>query len=99
MGDMSQPIRTCVGCRAKDARSALIRLVRRDTRVVVDTGACAPGRGAWMHDDPQCYGTARRRRSIERALRCKGTLNLDVVDNWFSPTHVGKQLPPSGTDY
>ncbi len=52
-----------------------------------------------MHDDPQCYGTARKRRSIERALRYNGTLNLDVVDNWFSPTHAGKQLPPSGTNY
>ena len=96
MSDMSQPIRTCVGCRAKDARSALIRLVRRDTRVVVDTGACAPGRGAWMHDDPQCYGTARRRRSIERAfaVRQRDARILDVcIDNWFSPTRtVGKPL-------
>jgi len=46
MSDMSQPIRTCVGCRAKDARSALIRLVCRDTRVVVDTRGGGPGGGA-----------------------------------------------------
>jgi predicted RNA-binding protein YlxR (DUF448 family) len=62
--------RTCLGCRKRDARTALVRLVADGDRVVVDTGLCRPGRGAWVHRDPRC---AKRLTlgAIERGLKRK----------------------------
>ncbi|MGP7960762.1 YlxR family protein [Sanguibacter sp. A247] len=68
------PVRTCVGCRRKDARDALVRLVvdvapGATPRVVVDVRRSLPGRGAWVHPDPHCHELAEKRRAVVRALR------------------------------
>ena len=63
----SESIRTCIGCRRRDAPARLVRLVAQDGRLVLDVDARLPGRGAWLH--PSCVELARRRRSITRALR------------------------------
>jgi len=65
-----EPIRTCVGCRQAEGRPGLIRLVRGpDGAALPDPTGRAPGRGAYLHRDAGCIDTARRRRSLERALR------------------------------
>ena len=50
------PERTCVGCRGKDVKANLVRLVwdptqrgSRPGQVVVDRPGTAPGRGAYVH--------------------------------------------------
>ncbi|MFD6446514.1 YlxR family protein [Promicromonospora sp. NPDC060204] len=83
------PVRTCVGCRGRDQRSALLRLVldtpmhdvdvAEPRRVVVDVRACLPGRGAWVHPVSQCLELAERRRAVPRALRADGPLDLGEV--------------------
>ncbi|WP_307793787.1 YlxR family protein [Actinotalea soli] len=75
-------MRTCVGCRERGQRSALLRVVRvvlgeRDL-AVVDPGRDRPGRGAWLHPDPQCLDLAERRRALPRALRA-GPLDIAAV--------------------
>jgi len=70
-----EPVRTCVGCRARVARSALLRVVARDGVLVSDPAASLPGRGAWVHDTPECIDTALRRRAFGRALRLPGPLD------------------------
>ena len=65
----SQPLRTCVGCREKEARSVLVRVVWMVDRVAVDESASAPGRGAWLHPDGSCLAQAVKRKAIGRALR------------------------------
>ncbi|WP_454854448.1 YlxR family protein [Promicromonospora soli] len=81
-------MRTCVGCRGRDQRSALLRLVldsakdgdvAEPRRIVVDVRASLPGRGAWVHPDPQCLELAERRRAVPRALRVDGPLDLGEV--------------------
>ncbi|WP_084104365.1 YlxR family protein [Demequina sp. NBRC 110056] len=67
-----EPVRTCVGCRSKAARSALVRLALEDGRVVVDERESLPGRGAWLHPESDCLAQALRRNSIGRALRSPG---------------------------
>jgi uncharacterized protein len=74
------PVRTCVGCRRTDSRSALLRVTaRRDDsgalRVVLDVRCRLGGRGAWLHPDPDCVEQAVRRRAIARALRIQGPLD------------------------
>jgi uncharacterized protein len=65
-----EPARTCVGCRTHGGKRALLRVVRTPAgEVVLDPGQRAPGRGAYLHEDPECARTARRRRALERALR------------------------------
>jgi predicted RNA-binding protein YlxR (DUF448 family) len=77
-----EPVRTCVGCRARAPRSALLRVVARDGVLVADERAVLPGRGAWVHDTDACVDTALRRRAFGRALRTTGPLDTqDFHDN------------------
>ncbi len=70
MAARPEPVRTCVGCRGRQDKGALIRVVRRpDGEVEVDAGGKAPGRGAYVHPDPACVGAALARGALARALR------------------------------
>lgn len=71
------PTRTCIGCRATDSPDGMVRLVAEDGRVVA--GAGRPGRGAWIHPDPDCVAAADRRRAWGRALRVTGALDTSAV--------------------
>jgi len=63
----AQPLRTCVGCRQVDQRSALTRYVLVDGALVRDVRAVMPGRGAWVHDG--CFEQAVHRGGFSRAFR------------------------------
>ncbi|QBI18947.1 YlxR family protein [Egibacter rhizosphaerae] len=65
------PIRTCVGCRRRQPRTTLLRVVVRGGRVEFDPEARAPGRGAWLCSDAACLEQALRKeaRPFRRALR------------------------------
>ena len=55
MSDPPAPARTCAGCRERDAKARLLRLVRAPGGVVrVDRGGCSPGRGAYVHRRADC---------------------------------------------
>lgn len=75
-------MRTCVGCRGRGQRSVLIRVVAVEHGgslvAEVDTARSRPGRGAWLHADPDCFTLAVRRRAFPRALRT-GELDVDQV--------------------
>lgn len=62
------PQRTCVGCRKVEGKRTLIRIVRGPGGVEVDPTGKAPGRGAYVHADPNCWTTAMK-GSLERALK------------------------------
>ena len=78
--------RTCVGCRRRDVRSALLRVVAETddagehiARVVVDPRLRLPGRGAWLHPTPECFDLAVRRKAFGRALLVKAFLEVTAV--------------------
>lgn len=78
------PQRTCVGCRVRDDRSRLLRVVARPgpaTEVVLvpDPRGRLPGRGAWLHPDLGCLDLAERRRAFARALRLQGPVDTAAV--------------------
>ncbi|MDT0179605.1 YlxR family protein [Microbacterium oleivorans] len=75
-----EPVRTCVGCRARAPRSSLLRIVARDGALVIDEKAVLPGRGAWVHDTDTCVTTALKRRAFGRALRASTPLDTAVLD-------------------
>ncbi len=73
------PARTCLGCRRRDERSALLRMVARDGVVIPDPSASLPGRGAWVHRDRECVESAVKRRAFGRALRVAGEMDATAV--------------------
>jgi predicted RNA-binding protein YlxR (DUF448 family) len=82
--------RTCVGCRRRDVRSALLRVVAEsnDTgehiaRVVVDLRLRLPGRGAWLHPTPECLDLAVRLKAFGRSLRVKAPLDAAAVSAYI----------------
>ena len=66
---MPVPVRTCIGCRSRDEKVRLLRIVARDGGVAVDVRQRQPGRGAYLHPRPECLEQALKRRSLGRALR------------------------------
>jgi hypothetical protein len=61
-------LRRCVACRQLRDRSQLWRVIRlADGGVQLDRGM---GRSAYLCPDPACLEEARRRRRLQRALRC-----------------------------
>ena len=74
--------RTCVGCRRRDARDNLVRVVAADSALEVDEKARLHGMGAWIHRDPACLNRALRSRAFERALRQQG-LDSAPLGRWL----------------
>ena len=66
---MPVPVRTCIGCRSREEKVRLIRIVLRDGGVAVDVRQREPGRGAYLHPRPECLEQALKRRNLGRALR------------------------------
>jgi predicted RNA-binding protein YlxR (DUF448 family) len=61
--------RTCVGCRARAAKTQLLRIVRADETIALDVKGSAAGRGAYVHRERSCVEEALRRGAVARALR------------------------------
>ncbi|MGH3500496.1 MAG: YlxR family protein [Nocardioidaceae bacterium] len=82
-----QPVRTCVGCRKRAAKSDLLRVVVQAQgptgSVVPDVQATRRGRGAYLHPDLACLEQAERRRAFSRALRCEGALDVSALRAWL----------------
>lgn len=57
-----------------------MRVVVVDGVLVPDPRRRLPGRGAWLHPDPECLHRAERRSAFPRALRVHG--RLDAAALW-----------------
>jgi uncharacterized protein len=77
------PMRSCVGCRERAAKSDLLRLavvvVDGIAHVVPDPRGQRPGRGASLHPDLTCLDLAERRRVFPKAFRLPGPLVATAV--------------------
>ncbi|MEV8251021.1 YlxR family protein [Microbacterium sp. NPDC076768] len=83
-----EPVRTCVGCRTRASRSALLRVVCQDNVLVIDENAVLPGRGAWVHPTSKCIDAALRRRAFGRALRISAPMDTQIIDH-YPPRNKG----------
>lgn len=69
-GPSTRGMRSCIGCRQRAPREALIRLVcDPQGAVVVDRHLKAPGRGAHLCYDAKCIHLAAQRRAFGRAFK------------------------------
>lgn len=63
------PARTCVVCRTKDSKRALIRLARTEDGVKIDPTGKANGRGAYLCESESCWERALVSDVLNHALR------------------------------
>lgn len=69
MKNRKVPMRTCVGCRQKQEKKTLLRIVRSpDGNVCVDDSGKRPGRGAYLCKSEACFKRAIRNESLAKAL-------------------------------
>ena len=81
------PVRTCVGCRERAPKPALLRVVAVAGVLTVDLTGRLPGRGASVHPDPSCVDLAERRRAFPRALKVTGPLDVGPVREHLHTVH------------
>ncbi|MDN5325727.1 MAG: uncharacterized protein PWP41_423 [Moorella sp. (in: firmicutes)] len=63
------PVRMCVGCRARNDKRNLLRVVRTpEQEVVIDPTGKRAGRGAYLCPRVECLRKAVKSRALERAL-------------------------------
>lgn len=68
------PMRTCVACRAKDAKRTFVRIVRTpEGRVEIDPTGKKNGRGAYLCTRFACWERAASSNVLDRALRVEVT--------------------------
>ncbi len=65
------PIRKCVGCGERRPKKDLIRVVynKNDKEIIIDKKGKAPGRGAYLCPDKECFKKARKTDKFSRALK------------------------------
>jgi uncharacterized protein len=83
---VNEPVRTCVGCRVRAAKSDLLRVVVVDGQLVVDRRGRLPGRGAHLHPDTACLDLAVRRKAFPRALRAEGPWDVAELRAFLNKT-------------
>ncbi|MFE7645073.1 YlxR family protein [Streptomyces phaeoluteigriseus] len=88
------PERTCLGCRERAAKTALLRTVAVEDACVPDPRGTLPGRGAYVHPALVCLDQAIRRRAFTRALRAPGALDTKALRQYVEQTTVVEQATP-----
>lgn len=84
-----ESVRTCVGCRRREPRTALLRVVAGSGGLVADPAARLPGRGAWVHPTTACVEQAVQRRAFTRALRVSAGLDAQSLGAFVAAAESG----------
>ena len=86
------PQRTCIACRQKRDKQALIRLVRTANGAVeLDLSGKKPGRGVYLCTQKECWEEGFKRNRLERALRTKiSTENRQALLNYGNSLSGGQ---------
>ena len=72
-----KPQRMCMACREMREKRQLLRVVRTPQgELLLDEGGRAPGRGAYLCCENECWKKAQKSRAIERALGQKPSPEL-----------------------
>ncbi|TXJ07049.1 MAG: YlxR family protein [Aeromicrobium sp.] len=81
-------MRTCIGCRERAAKIALVRVVAVPTgsswELTVDESRTQLGRGAYLHPTEQCLKAAITRKAFGRALRIEGRIEAGLLHEWWA---------------
>lgn len=79
-----RPIRTCIGCRRRREKAALVRLVLDGSgRVRWDEFQASPGRGAYICPTEECLRLAIKKKQFSRAFR--RSVDLSPIETAEAP--------------
>ncbi len=70
--------RRCCVCREHADKSDLIRLVKTDNGVIIDTTGKFDGRGAYVHRNAKCIEACLKKFSLNTAF--KHTVDKEIYD-------------------
>ena len=79
MANKKIPMRQCVGCSEMKAKKELIRVIKTEEEVLLDTTGRKNGRGAYICANPECLKKARKSKGLERSL--KASIPDEVYEN------------------
>lgn len=79
MANKKIPMRQCVGCGEMKAKKELIRVIKTEEEVLLDTTGRKNGRGAYICTNPECLKKARKSKGLERSL--KASIPDEVYEN------------------
>ena len=65
----SKETRTCIGCRKKDNKYNLIRIVSLEKGISIDKTQSAGGRGAYICRNEECLNKLIKNKKILKALK------------------------------
>lgn len=66
------PERQCVGCGLRSGKGDLLRIIRTpEGSVIPDPTGRGNGRGAYLCRNRECLEIAKRKRSLQRTLKCE----------------------------
>ncbi|MGB9857983.1 MAG: RNase P modulator RnpM [Dictyoglomaceae bacterium] len=73
------PIRTCIGCEEKKPKREMIRIVRQNENIFIDSTGKASGRGAYICVNLDCLEKAIKKKALAYALRC--SINPEILES------------------
>lgn len=79
MANKKIPMRQCVGCGEMKAKKELIRVIKTEEEVLLDTTGRKNGRGAYICANPECLKKARKSKGLESSL--KASIPDEVYEN------------------
>jgi predicted RNA-binding protein YlxR (DUF448 family) len=83
-----------VGCKRREVKSGLLRLVVEGDMIVPDIRGRLPGRGAYLHPDLECLERAEGRRAFPRVFRRPGPLDVSLLAGYLG--HDDGRRPQPG---
>lgn len=81
------PLRMCLGCRAMKSKGELIRVVKSPEGVIsLDETFKAPGRGAYICKDSECFKRALKTKALSRAFKTAIPEDVqEALKEWIEP--------------
>lgn len=67
-----EPLRKCLGCDEMIGKKCLLRIVRsKEGEISLDLTGKKNGRGAYICRSADCFQKAKKKKSLERSLKCR----------------------------
>lgn len=63
------PMRKCIGCNEMKEKKAMMRVIKCDDGIQLDTTGKKNGRGAYLCKSEECLTKAIKTRGLERSLK------------------------------
>lgn len=73
------PLRQCVGCGEMKSKKEMIRVLKTEEAIILDTTGKKNGRGAYVCKNAECLQKAKKSKGLDRSF--KMTISDKVYDS------------------